>query len=82
MYGTVGTRERLLRVPRFYGYLDKFQICEGVARGTITLAEACAAHSLSGDEFERWYAIYKRDGLNGFRHMNRNRRSNGRSTAA
>lgn len=64
-------RQRLLRVPRAYGYLEKFLICEGVARGTITLAEAMIAHSLSTEEWLRWYNLYKREGLEGFRKINR-----------
>lgn len=74
-------RRRLLRVPRAYGYLEKFAICEGVARGTTTLTEAMEAHRLSVEEWTRWYDIYKRDGLEGFRNINR-QKARRRSTAA
>ncbi len=64
------TREDLLAPQRCWTALTKFWLCDGLRRGTITVAEACHAHALSNEEIVRWYNIFSRDGLGGLRKIN------------
>lgn len=74
MTGPRITRAELLApVPR-WTWLAKFWLCEGIARRTITAAEAKRAHRLSSEELNRWYGLYKSDGAGGLRKINKTRR--------
>lgn len=73
-YAPPTSRDTLLRPVKVMGYMNKYFICDGIRRGTITFAEAMAAHSLSTEELLDWSERYKRAGIDGFRKVNRRRR--------
>jgi hypothetical protein len=62
--------DELLKPVRYWTVSAEFWLCDGLRRGTITVAEACAAHALSSEEIVRWYNIFSRDGLAGLRKIN------------
>jgi hypothetical protein len=74
-YAPPTSRDTLLRPVKVMGYMNKYFICDGIRRGTITVSEAMSAHSLSSEELLDWCERYKRAGIDGFRRMNRSRRS-------
>jgi hypothetical protein len=73
-YAPPTSRDTLLRPVKIMTFMNKFWICDGIRRGTITIQEAMAAHEMSSDEIFDWMSRYKRAGIDGFRRMNRNRR--------
>lgn len=68
------TRDELLRPVTRWTTLTKFWICDGIRRGTITAAEACSAHQISGAEMMRWYTAFTDDGFIGLRKISNSSR--------
>jgi len=61
----LATREQLLAVVPRWTPGRKAQLLAGIQNGVITMAQARAAHSLSVDELELWWAAWRRAGKAG-----------------
>lgn len=73
MIGPRTTRAELLALISRWTWLAKFWLCDGIRRGTISVAEAKSAHHLTDEELNRWYSLFKDRGADGLRKIQKNR---------
>jgi hypothetical protein len=74
MTGPRTTRTELLAPVSRWTWLAKFWLCDGIRRGTISVAEAKRSHALTDEELNRWYSLFQDKGGDGLRNINKNRR--------